>query len=138
MSDDVPVVKKGRNSAIVQAGLVRFAELQEDNDRQAIQIAELQSQIAAMTATIASNQLQVAEAKDEAARYMRSYTELLTSLNNAVMVLNTAQENARVTVEVPSARLVPSQEADSGSARRIATRGNARIEIEPTGNSKLS
>ena len=127
MSDNVPVVKKGRNSAIVQAGLVRFAELQEDNDRLASQLAELQSQIAAMTATITANQQQLAEAREKAARYMRSYTELLTSLNNAVMVLNTAQENARMTAEAPSTQLVPSADADGGvaeSTRRIALQRN--------------
>src|SRR5262249_47297670 len=97
MSDNLSTPKKRRSSAIVQAGLIRFAELQEENDRLSSEIAQLQSKIERMTANDARTQQELAESKQEAARYMRSYTELLTSLNNAVMVLNTAQENARMT-----------------------------------------
>ena|SRR5215468_6346608 len=139
MSDDVPVVKIDRKSRIVQAGLVRFAELEEDKDRLASQIAELHTQIAVMTATISTNQQQIANAKEEAVRYMRSYMELLTSLNNAVMVLNTAQENARMTAEVPSAQLVPSEEPNGGaleSTRRNAARGD--LDRSKGANSKVS
>jgi len=137
MDDNVPAVKKGRNSTIVQAGLVRFAELQKDSDRLAREVVELQSQVTAMTATMASSQQQLSEAREEAARYMRSYTELLTSLNNAVMVLNTAEENARMTAELPSARLVPGQDPSAGageSPRRVALRVNARREKEKAGD----
>jgi hypothetical protein len=131
MSDNIPAVKKGRNTAIVQAGLERFADMQEDNDRLAKQVGDLQSQIAAMAATIANIEQQLGVAKEEASRYMRSYTELLTSLNNAVMVLNTAQENARMATDAPSARLVPGPDPDGGaaeSARRLVPRGNAKVD----------
>jgi predicted RNase H-like nuclease (RuvC/YqgF family) len=130
MSDNIPAVKKGRNTAIVQAGLERFADMQEDNDRLAKQVGDLQSQIAAMAATIANIEQQLGVAKEEASRYMRSYTELLTSLNNAVMVLNTAQENARMATDAPSARLVPGQDPDGDaveSARRLVPRGNVKV-----------
>src|SRR5262249_25001896 len=103
-------------------GLVRFAELQEENDRLTSEIAELQSKIERMTANDARTQQELAESKQEAARYIRSYTELLTSLNNAVMVLNTAQENARITAELPRPELVPSQEPESGAAARPSSR----------------
>jgi len=131
MTDNVPVVKKSRNTAIVQAGLERFADLQEENDRLARQAGELQSQVAAMSATNASIEQQLGVAREEAARYMRSYTELLTSLNNAVMVLNTAQENARMTAESPSARLVPGLEPDGGAGetpRRLAPRATVKVD----------
>ena len=132
MSDNLPVVKKGRNAAIVQAGLERFADMQDDIDRLTRQVGDLQAQIAAMSATKAGVEQQLAVAREESARYMRSYTELLTSLNNAVMVLNTAQENARMTAEAPNARLVPGQEPDGGteSPRRPAPRGNVKTDTQ--------
>jgi hypothetical protein len=46
------------------------------------------------------------------------------------MVLNTAQENARMATDAPSARLVPGQDPDGDaaeSARRLVPRGNVKV-----------